>query len=73
MPPELPPRYVSNALFVRTQVGEELADIARKSRLLHMRKMGSLCLRGLRLFPPYWRKRGRYPRYRKEKDLDQDS
>ncbi len=71
IPPELPPRYVSNALFVRTQVGEELVNLACNSRLLHVRKMGSLFLRGLRLFPPYWRKRSRYRRYREEKDSRQ--
>jgi coenzyme F420 hydrogenase subunit beta len=73
IPPELPPRYVSNALFARTKVGEELVEIARKSRILHVRKMGSLFLRGLRLFPPYWRKRTRYRRHRKEKDLEKGS
>jgi coenzyme F420-reducing hydrogenase beta subunit len=70
IPPELPPRYVSNSLFIRTQVGEELVDIARKSRLVATREMGSLFLRGLRLFPPYWRKRARYRQYRKEKAMD---
>ncbi len=68
IPPELPPRYLSNALFVRTTAGEELLEIAKRSRLIGTRKMGSLFLRGLRLFPPYWRKRNRYRQYRKERD-----
>jgi coenzyme F420-reducing hydrogenase beta subunit len=68
IPPELPPRYVSNALFVRTAAGEELVDIAQQSRLIGTRKMGALFLRGLRLFPPYWRKRARYRQYRKDRD-----
>ncbi len=70
IPPELPLRYISNALFVRTSVGEELVELACNSRLLSTRKMGSLFLRGLRLFPPYWRKRTRYRKYRKERDAE---
>jgi coenzyme F420-reducing hydrogenase beta subunit len=60
IPPELLLRHLSNVVFVRTKSGVELVRIAQKSRLLHTSRLSRLGLRGLRLFPPFRRKRNRY-------------
>ncbi len=60
IPPELPLRHLSNVVFVRTKIGIELVRIAQKSRLLHISPLSRFGLIGLRLFPPFRRKRTRY-------------
>ena len=60
IPPELPQRNLSNTLFVRTKVGEALLKTAQEAKLLHTRPLGRLGRHGLKLFPPFRKKRSRY-------------
>jgi len=60
LPPELPTRYLSNVLLVRTRMGEQLVQTARRMGLLHASPLGRLRMWALRLFPPFRRKRSRY-------------
>jgi coenzyme F420-reducing hydrogenase beta subunit len=60
IPPEIPTRNLSNALFVRTRIGEALVKLAQDANILHTRSLGKLGLMGLKLFPPYRRKRSKY-------------